>query len=229
MISLPVAVATALRATADWARVSATDLVAEAIEDGRRGGGPRVLVAAPLDLSVDQWRAVKVDPDRGSPMALINASLMPDQRAWIQQQSERTGVGAGVVLAPYLDRVLSSWLPGFVEAPTRTRYSIQIRVPSVFRTTAEQALCALFLADTSSGAAAARIELVALGADPIHIGARLLLSGEVCSPALVSLVVAGLLGVGACERLVYLLERLEASGLLQCQRESASGIPQLFS
>lgn len=229
MLSLPVAVATALRATADWARVSATDLVSEAVEDGRRGGGPLAPVAAPLDLAAEQWRAVQVDPERGSPMSLLNVSLTTDQRMWIQQQSERAGVGAGVLLAPFIDRVLSSWLPGYVEMPLRSRYTIQVRIPPKPLPSAEQALCALSLPDISPGATAARSELISLGADPVHLGSRLLLTGVASSPALVSLVVAGLLAVGACERLVYLLERLEVEGLLYCQRESGSGIPQLLN
>lgn len=243
MLSLPVDVATALRATADWAQLAVSELIAEAVVLARMGKPVAIRRAQPIDHVADLWRDVAQDGTRGTPLSLVNITLAADQREWVQQHVEKSGEGSGALLVPWISQVLCGWLPGFAVAAGERFAVVEYRYGQVgkgsgpvsggsaserrseagiARVVADQ----LAAADSLPDIPEALSDLARSGVDLGAVATRLLLTGQACSQGLISAAVPPLLTAGHFERVVHLLHRLEKNGHLRVDREPATGVPR---
>lgn len=243
MLSLPVDVATALRASADWAQVAVSELIAEAVDLARVGKLGVSRRALPLDHSADLWRDVAQDGTRGTPLSLVNITLAADQREWVQRHVKKSGEGSGALLVPWISQVLCGWLPGFGIADGERFAVVEYRardvggdsgsesegsasdrrsLAGISGTVADHLAAAGSLPDIPEALA----DLARSGVDLGAVATRLLLTGQACSQGLIAAAVPPLLTAGHFERVVYLLHRLEKLGHLRVDREPATGVPR---
>ena len=243
MLSLPVDVATALRATADLAQIAVSELIAEAVVIARMGKPVPIRRAQPIDHAADLWRDVAQDGTRGTPLSLVNITLAADQREWVQQNVEQSGEGSGALLVPWISQVLCGWLPGFGVAGGERFAVVERRYSQVgkdggsasegsasdrrsqadiARAVADQ----LAAADSLPDIPEALSNLARSGVDLGAVATRLLLTGQACSQGLIAAAVPPLLTAGHFERVVHLLHRLEKNGHLRVDREPATGVPR---
>ena len=243
MLSLPVDVATALRATADWAQVAVSELIAEAVALARVGKTGTIRRAQPIDHAADLWQDVAQDGTRGTPLSLVNITLAADQREWVQQHVEKSGEGSGALLVPWISKVLCGWLPGFGIAGGERFAVVEQRYGQVGKDggpvsegsasdkrseagIAHAVADHLAAADSLSDIPDALSDLARSGVDLGAVATRLLMTGQACSQGLIFAAVPPLLITGHFERVVHLLHRLEKNGHLRVEREPATGVPR---